>query len=254
MPDRPTDPAMPPGPFTVGKWLVEPQRNLIGDGASELHLEPKAMEVLLCLAARAGEVVPRQVVVDTVWATEYISDSTLTHAIAVLRKVLGDDPRAPRFIETIPKRGYRLVPEVEWDGPTPRRAAQASLPKAGGPLAVVAGVRVQLATAVSAAAVEHLLLCGSHEIPLSRPEVVFGRGVEADVQILAPEVSRRHARLELAEGRAVLSDLGSKNGTQVNDRTIDGPRALVTGDVLAVGPAGFVYRHLADEATRTREG
>jgi DNA-binding winged helix-turn-helix (wHTH) protein len=246
---------MPPGPFTVGKWLVEPQRNLIGDGASELHLEPKAMEVLLCLAARAGEVVPRQVVVDTVWATEYISDSTLTHAIAVLRKVLGDDPRAPRFIETIPKRGYRLVPEVEWDGPTPRRAVQASLPTAGGPLAVVAGVRVQLApAAVPAVAVEHLLLCGSHDIPLARPEIVFGRGVEADVQILAPEVSRRHARLELAAGRAVLSDLGSKNGTQVNDRTIDGPRVLVTGDVLAVGPAGFVYRHLADEATRTREG
>jgi DNA-binding winged helix-turn-helix (wHTH) protein len=246
---------MPLGHFTVGKWLVEPQRNLLGDGTREVHLEPKAMEVLACLAERAGEVVPRQVVVDTVWATEYISDSTLTHAVAVLRKVLGDDPRAPRFIETIPKRGYRLVAEVQRHDPAPRGLVPAPATAPGGPLAVVAGARVQLAAGEApAVAVEHLLLCGRHEIPLSRPEVVFGRGVEADIQILAPEVSRRHARLELAAGRAVLSDLGSKNGTQVNDRAIDGPRALVTGDVLAVGPAAFVYRHLADEATHTREG
>jgi DNA-binding winged helix-turn-helix (wHTH) protein len=254
MPDEQSDPQPTPGAFTIGGWWVEPQRNLLGKDGCEVHLEPKAMEVLLCLAGRAGEVVPRHVIVDTVWATEFISDSTLTHAVAVLRRALGDDPRAPRFIETIPKRGYRLAAAVEREADAAADDGRPGGAARRGPLAVVAGAGVQLAAVPGAAVVEHLLVCGRHEIPLTRAAIVFGRGVDADIQVLAPEVSRRHARLDLADGRAVLADLGSKNGTLVNELAIGGPRPLVTGDVLAVGPASFVYRHLVDEATRTRDG
>ncbi|MEJ2190666.1 MAG: winged helix-turn-helix domain-containing protein, partial [Acidobacteriota bacterium] len=71
------------------------------------------MDVLLCLAEQAGELVERQQIVDRVWATEYISDNTLTHAIAELRRALGDDARNPSLIETIHRKGYRLIAPVE---------------------------------------------------------------------------------------------------------------------------------------------
>ncbi len=71
------------------------------------------MDVLVCLAERAGEVVTRQEIVDRVWATEFISDNTLTHAVTELRNALGDDARNPSFIETIHRRGYRLIAPVE---------------------------------------------------------------------------------------------------------------------------------------------
>jgi DNA-binding winged helix-turn-helix (wHTH) protein len=70
------------------------------------------MDLLLCLAERAGEVVDKRELVDLVWQTEYVADNTLTRRIAELRDAFGDDARKPRFIETITKRGYRLIAEV----------------------------------------------------------------------------------------------------------------------------------------------
>jgi hypothetical protein len=75
------------------------------------------MDVLVCLAERAGEVVTRQEIVDRVWATEFISDNTLTHAVTELRNALGDDARNPSFIETIHRRGYRLIAPIEPSAP-----------------------------------------------------------------------------------------------------------------------------------------
>ena len=100
-------------PFRIGDWLVEPSLNRLSRGDTTIQLELKVMDVLVCLAERAGEVVPRQEIVDRVWATEFISDNTLTHAITELRNALGDDARNPSFIETIHRRGYRLIASVE---------------------------------------------------------------------------------------------------------------------------------------------
>jgi DNA-binding winged helix-turn-helix (wHTH) protein/WD40 repeat protein len=100
-------------PFRIGRWLVEPSLNRLSKDDTTIQLELKVMDVLVCLAERAGEVVPRQEIVDRVWATEFISDNTLTHAITELRNALGDDARNPSFIETIHRRGYRLIAPVE---------------------------------------------------------------------------------------------------------------------------------------------
>ncbi len=61
-------------PFSLEDWVVEPEANRISNGEISIHLEPKAMEVLLCLAEHAGVVVPRQIIVDQVWAAEFITD------------------------------------------------------------------------------------------------------------------------------------------------------------------------------------
>ncbi len=99
--------------FCLGGWLVEPSLNRLSHGDATIQLELKVMDVLVCLAERAGEVVTRQEIVDRVWATEFISDNTLTHAITEIRNALGDDARNPSFIETIHRRGYRLIAPVE---------------------------------------------------------------------------------------------------------------------------------------------
>ncbi len=97
-------------PFTLGEWLVQPQLNRLSrsDGG-DVQLEPKMMDVLVCLAQTPGDVVSREALIDAVWPEVFISESVLTRAIAGLRRALGDDAREPRFIETISKRGYRLI-------------------------------------------------------------------------------------------------------------------------------------------------
>ena len=100
-------------PFRIGNWLVEPSLNRLSKGDTTIQLELKVMDVLVCLAERAGEVLTRHEIVDRVWATEFISDNTLTHAITEIRNALGDDARNPSFIETIHRRGYRLIAVVE---------------------------------------------------------------------------------------------------------------------------------------------
>lgn len=72
------------------------------------------MDVLVRLAERPGEVVSKEAIVEAVWAKEFIADSTFSRVIFELREALGDDSQVPRFIETIPKRGYRLLVPVEF--------------------------------------------------------------------------------------------------------------------------------------------
>jgi DNA-binding winged helix-turn-helix (wHTH) protein/WD40 repeat protein len=110
-------------PFLVGEWLVEPRLNRLTRGDTSVQLELKAMDVLLCLAAQVGEVVAKHELFDAVWQTEFVSDNTLARRIADLREALGDDAQNPRYIETIRKRGYRLIATVGVRGTTTETAA-----------------------------------------------------------------------------------------------------------------------------------
>ena len=103
-------PAEPSG-FDLRQWHVEPTRNLLSDGERSVTIEPKMMDVLVFLAACGGRVVTKEEIAGAVWADTFVTESVVTRAIAGLRKALGDDARAPRFIETIARRGYRLVIE-----------------------------------------------------------------------------------------------------------------------------------------------
>jgi DNA-binding winged helix-turn-helix (wHTH) protein/TolB-like protein/Tfp pilus assembly protein PilF len=103
----------------IGAWRADPATNELRRAGDCLRIEPKAMEVLMALAGRAGEVVSRQALFAEVWPGVVVGDEALTQTIIKLRRALGDDPKAPAYIETIAKRGYRLIAPV---GEQPARA------------------------------------------------------------------------------------------------------------------------------------
>lgn len=93
-------------------------------GRIEVSLRPLLVDLLSCLAARAGEVVTKDELVEQVWQGRFLGDSVLTRTMTELRQVLGDDSRQPTIIETIRKRGYRLIAHVEpLDAPPETRLA-----------------------------------------------------------------------------------------------------------------------------------
>jgi DNA-binding winged helix-turn-helix (wHTH) protein len=101
--------------FRLGDWRVDASLNQIvreSDPDDVVRIEPKAMEVLAYLAERPGEVVDKESVIRDVWNGAFVTNEVLTNAIWELRRALGDDARSSIFIQTIPKRGYRLVAPV----------------------------------------------------------------------------------------------------------------------------------------------
>jgi len=100
------------GDFRVGPWLVQPGLNTIANNGTTVRLEPKVMEVLVCLANQAGEPITKDELLRAVWRDTFVSDDVLVRSISELRRVFEDDPRQPQFIQTIPKRGYRLLARV----------------------------------------------------------------------------------------------------------------------------------------------
>src|SRR5205814_6777823 len=99
--------------FRVGSWLVQPSLNAVSQNGTSVRLEPKVMEVLVCLTHRAGESVTKEELLRTVWPDTFVSDDVLKRSISELRRAFGDDAHESRVIETIPKRGYRLVAAVK---------------------------------------------------------------------------------------------------------------------------------------------
>lgn len=112
---RPPGAGVPESVWTVGPWRVdagtgELRRN--GPPAELQRVEPKVAEVLVYLARRAGKVVGRDELLAAVWPRVVVGDDALTQAVIKLRKALGDDARRPTYIETLAKRGYRLIASV----------------------------------------------------------------------------------------------------------------------------------------------
>lgn len=100
--------------FYLDHWLIDPAHGRFETSGHRIHIEPKVMDVLLCLAASHGEVVSRADILDEVWHDLVVSEEVLTRCISELRTALNDTNRERRFIRTVPKRGYSLIIE-----PTP---------------------------------------------------------------------------------------------------------------------------------------
>jgi hypothetical protein len=142
--------------------------------------------------------------------------------------VFDDDARNPRFIETITKRGYRLIPKVEYLDVSPSTPTSCDCPCA--------------------------VVVDEKEILLAKGEHLIGRIPGAIVRIDSDEVSRRHARIVVSSEDAILEDLGSKNGTYLWGERVDEPTQLTNGDEITVGPAVLTFLLLASlTTTRTAQ-
>lgn len=122
------------GAFRLGDWSVSPAEGTLGMEGHILRLEPRVMDLLVCLAAEPGRVVSKEDLLAVVWGGAFVEEGVLSQAVHSLRKALGDDARQGRYIQTIPKRGYRLVaPVVKRQEPesVPASAALAAEPTAG---------------------------------------------------------------------------------------------------------------------------
>jgi DNA-binding winged helix-turn-helix (wHTH) protein/TolB-like protein/Tfp pilus assembly protein PilF len=145
----------------VGEWWVDPTTNELGRAGETLRIEPKAMEVLMALAARPGGAVGREELLSAVWPGVVVGDEALTQSIIKLRKALGDNPRAPSYIETISKRGYRLIAPVRpadsikgalaGDGSRAPRRPAARPGQGMRPVSLAAGAALVLAAVILAA-------------------------------------------------------------------------------------------------------
>jgi TolB-like protein/DNA-binding winged helix-turn-helix (wHTH) protein/Flp pilus assembly protein TadD len=114
--------------FRFGAMHASPLKGWIRGPDGVEHVPPKVMELLVCLARRPGQVVDRDVIFDEVWAGQ-ANDGVLTHAISELRHVLHDHADEPVYVQTIPKRGYRLLPTVIPDSETAKDRARAHAPR-----------------------------------------------------------------------------------------------------------------------------
>jgi DNA-binding winged helix-turn-helix (wHTH) protein/TolB-like protein/Tfp pilus assembly protein PilF len=101
------------GRLRLGEWSVRQAEGVLCSEDRSVRLEPRVMDVLACLAGEPGRVVTKEELLTAVWDGAFVEEGALSQAIHSLRKALGDDARQPRYVQTIPKRGYRLLAPVE---------------------------------------------------------------------------------------------------------------------------------------------
>jgi DNA-binding winged helix-turn-helix (wHTH) protein len=186
-----------------------------------VKLQNQPFQVLAMLVERPGELVTREELRKTLWPSDLFVDfeHSLNTAINKIRRVLGDLAGSARYVETLPRRGYRFLAPVEW---------------------------VDRASAITLAAgasggVCRVVLEG-HSVPLHEGANLIGRDPDSEVAIDSSTVSRRHARITVDDGQATIEDLGSKNGTSVRGRRLDAPKSLVDGDEILVGAITLLFR------------
>ncbi len=98
-----------------GPFRLDPVNQCLLRGEIRIALTPKVFAVLRHLTDHPDRLVTQEELLEAIWPETYVQPEILRKYILELRKALGDDPRAPRFIETLPRRGYRFVADLQGD-------------------------------------------------------------------------------------------------------------------------------------------
>ncbi len=121
-----------PAVLRIGAWRVDPALDEISKAGQTVKLERREMQLLMCLAEHAGEVVSVEQLLNQVWAGVVVSSGSVYQAVASLRRLLGDDAKEPAYIANVPRRGYRLLASVSTEDDAPQETlepAQSALPR-----------------------------------------------------------------------------------------------------------------------------
>jgi DNA-binding winged helix-turn-helix (wHTH) protein len=100
--------------FKIGDFLIKPEISTISREGMNSRVEPRVMDLLVYLARCAGELAEKERTLQEVWTGARVTEEVLSNAVWKLRRVFEDDCRRPRFIETIPRKGYRLLQTVHF--------------------------------------------------------------------------------------------------------------------------------------------
>jgi DNA-binding winged helix-turn-helix (wHTH) protein len=209
-------------PIRFGPFAFDRGRRLLLKGSDEVPLTPKAFRLLEVLLDERPNAVPRERLQKLVWGGVHVSESSLAGVVSELRAALGDARAGARYIRTVHGHGYAFRGEPAAD-----------------------------AVADAEAALEYRLLHQRREIPLRPGENLLGRDRDAVAWLDAPGVSRRHARIRVDSGGAVLEDLGSHNGTYVGGRRVDAPVRLEDGAEIRLGSTPLTFRVFSPSDTKT---
>ena len=194
-----------------GTFELDSQRRQLRRGEQDLHLTPKAFDLLSLLVDAAPRVVPKSELHQRLWPAGVVTDATLVGLVKEIRRVLEDtDPQVP-LIRTAHRVGYAF------DAPVTRAPPQA--PR-----------------------LSHWLIVGERRIALMEGENIIGRDPDASVCLDFATVSRRHARLVVTSTGTVLEDLASKNGTSVEGTRITASQPLRNGQQFSCGHLDMTYR------------
>jgi DNA-binding winged helix-turn-helix (wHTH) protein len=210
---RTSDVPVKDGPtLRFGDVTFDPGRRLVLRGPRPVPLTPRAWRLLELLLSRRPNALSKAEILEAVWPGTFVTEGSLSALVKDLRKALGEDARSPSYIRTVFGFGYAFEAPVHEAVPAEPSAAR------------------------------HALVWGGTELSLAEGSNLVGREPPAAIVIPHPSVSREHARIEVAGDRAVLEDLGSKNGTWRGEDRIAGPTPLADGDELRVGAVRLTYR------------
>jgi DNA-binding winged helix-turn-helix (wHTH) protein len=184
-------------------------------GGNEVRLSPKAFELLTLLIERRPKAVSKAEIHEQLWPKTFVSDSNLPSLVSEIREAIADRRRKPRLLRTLHGFGYAFQGE-------------AAAPSQEGTL--------------EATAPDGWLVGTTAEIALFAGENVLGREGPGVILVKSSTVSRRHARIAVGASGAVVEDLGSKNGTYVNDRRVSKPTPVAEGDQVRIGSLLFTFR------------
>jgi len=203
---------------SFGACVFDRDRRELTRAGAVVHTGPKALRLLELLLDSHPRALTKDEIHKSLWADTFVSEATLTSLVAELRAAIGDDARSPRLIRTIHGFGYAFCGVVTLD---PAPAADRTGPRRSFRISV-----------------------GDREVALSLGAYVLGRSNDVAIFVDDVGVSRHHARITIGEDGAILEDLGSKNGTTLNGRTVAGPAPLTDGAVIVIGTMVLKFRIL----------
>jgi DNA-binding winged helix-turn-helix (wHTH) protein len=213
--------------YAFGECILDTDTRQVSRAGRPMHLGPKAYDLLHVLMAARPKVLTKFDLFERVWPGTSVSESSLSTVIAELRDALGDPAREARYIRTAYGVGYAFTARVMVldDVVTPAPIAQTS---------------------------RFWLVWGRREFELTIGVHLAGRARDAQISIDDPAVSRYHARVVVSPaGVATVEDLGSRNGTFLNQQRLATIAPLHDGDTVSIGPIQLVVSVRPAEGTAT---
>lgn len=193
-----------------GGFVFDAATRQLTRGGADVHLTPKAFDLLGVLLDAAPRVVPKSELHQRLWPKSFVSDATLVGLVKEVRRALDDRDRQAPIIRTVPRIGYAFCATTA--------RANAHLPAVSGWI-VVAGQR----------------------LPLRQGVNTIGRDPLSAVWINVASISRHHARIVCDGTRATIEDVGSKNGTAVANEALRATHELRDGDRITFGRVDAIY-------------